>query len=179
MASVPDAAAEQRPQHESAPPSAAGMIPVEVGHEWKPDIERFIEKIEFTSDCWLWTSAIGTTGYGQFSLDGKTTTASVVAYWLFKGTIPDGLLVCHTCDNPVCVRPSHLFLGTNADNAADRVRKGRSASQAGDLNPRAKLTRVIVQAIRASGAKTCDLAKQYGISKTAIYRARSMKSWQQ
>jgi len=93
---------------------------------------RFWTKVDKSGDCWLWTAARWDTGYGQFMVGGKLRGAHRVSYELAKGPIPAGMLVCHTCDNPRCVRPSHLWLGTVRDNAQDAARKGRTAS--GDRN---------------------------------------------
>ena len=91
---------------------------------------RFEEKFtKHESGCWLWNAACRTTGYGVFSYNGKPVTASRVSYILYKGTDPGDLFVCHTCDNPKCVNPDHLFLGTNQDNVEDRKRKGRPAGR--------------------------------------------------
>jgi hypothetical protein len=95
-------------------------------------VERFFAKVQITEGCWLWRGAqkgrhyVTRTGYGHFALNGRKQVAAHRWSWIhFHGPIPAGLFVCHTCDNPVCVNPAHLFLGTVKDNALDMVAKGR------------------------------------------------------
>ena len=86
--------------------------------------ERFWAKVEKSNSCWLWRANCNPEGYGQFWLNGKLEKAHRIS-WTFKhGAIPDRLLVLHKCDNPPCVNPEHLFLGTDRDNSRDRIRKG-------------------------------------------------------
>lgn len=96
--------------------------------------KRFWSKVNKTDYCWEWTASLllNTCGYGQFKVGSmldnsrKTVSAHRTSYELCYGAIPRGMLVCHKCDNPKCVRPDHLFLGTHQDNSTDMCLKGRS-----------------------------------------------------
>lgn len=85
---------------------------------------RFWDKVDMSGECWVWTAATNRNGYGVFS--GRTRLAHRMAWKEVNGAIPRGLFVCHHCDNPPCVRPEHLFLGTCADNVRDMLLKGRA-----------------------------------------------------
>lgn len=94
--------------------------------------KRFFTKVNKTASCWLWTARLYKDGYGVFEVttaykETKKVRAHRYSYELHKGPIPPGMLVCHTCDNPLCVNPDHLWLGTNKDNSDDKIRKGRQA----------------------------------------------------
>lgn len=149
--------------------------------------ERFLGHVSKTDACWIWTASRSGDGYGQFRLNRKTLAAHRVSYQIFVGEIPDGMFVCHRCDNPACVNPHHLFLGTHTDNMRDMCRKGRKkVSQAfmysgakGEKNPHSKLTEAEVIAIRANegGHSRAELARQYGVSQVSISYIANKKTW--
>ncbi len=132
-------------------------------------VRAFWSKVDKSSNCWTWT-ACTTNGYGQSRFGSKTYRSHKLAWILENGSVPDGLHVCHKCDNPLCVRPSHLFLGTNAVNIADKVTKQRHSR--GQSHGMAKLDDLCVRLIReiyAGGAfQQKALAKFFGVSKSAI-----------
>lgn len=99
--------------------------------------------------CWHWNGCVIKDGYGSLGYKGKIWLAHRLAWTLTKGQIPAGKLCLHSCDNPRCVNPEHLFLGSNADNVDDRTRKDRSNKPDGESNPSAKLTVAQVKTIRA------------------------------
>lgn len=116
-------------------------------------MERFWSKVNKTDECWLWTRGRTKQGYGTFSLDGKTHNAHRLA-WLFTYGDPGELQVLHRCDNPPCVRPDHLFLGTVADNMKDRDAKGRN----GHLGKRSVICRKGLH-VKAPTERTCRICK--------------------
>jgi hypothetical protein len=90
--------------------------------------ERFFQKVNKTDSCWVWTGALNSKGYGSMGFEGKTMSTHKLSYLWFRGEIPEGMLVCHHCDNPPCVNPEHLFLDTNSGNMKDMFKKGRNGS---------------------------------------------------
>lgn len=128
------------------------------------------------SGCWLWTASIDNWGYGLFGIGNKKTTrAHRWSYSKYVGEIPIGLKVCHRCDNPACVNPNHLFLGTDADNAKDRDKKGRSAK--GFKNGKSKLSMEDLILIRESNLSERKIAKILGFSRGTINAVRSGRTW--
>lgn len=118
--------------------------------------------------CHLWTAACNPKGYGHIKWEGVVWLVHRLTWVNANGPIPEGMLVCHHCDNPACVNPSHLFLGTNDDNMADKQTKGRQAFNRGMLNGRAKLTDAQVRVIRADPRTRSAIAREYGVTPTLI-----------
>src|SRR6266581_8958520 len=121
--------------------------------------------------CWTWMGSKSQTGYGYMGNFGGSKLVHRISYELAYGPIPDGLLVCHHCDNRLCVRPDHLFLGTVKENAQDAVQKGRVPH--GERQYRSRLTAEQVLEIRAKYVHRygmlLQLAKEYGVSFGTIY----------
>jgi len=132
-------------------------------------------------DCWKWIgSTTGKTGYGQMKWDGRLQVASRIAWQITHGVIPKGLFVLHKCDNPKCVNPNHLFLGTKQDNMDDMKYKGRSPNNAGEFNPSAKLKKLQVDEIRdryAKGERQSELGKKYGVTRQTIWQVVHNIHW--
>lgn len=125
--------------------------------------------------CWLWEGCTDPQGYGQVRTHGKTCAAHREAYRAFKGDIPDGLVLLHTCDTPGCINPDHLRLGTRADNNRDKAVKGRALH--GERNPRARLSVHDVRTIRASTEPSGAVAARYGVGANHVRCIRTGAAW--
>ena len=161
------------------------------------DHARFWDKVDKNDDCWEWTASLNTAGYGIFWLPDprRMHVAHRVSWMMANGQIPEGLCVCHKCDNRKCVRPDHLFLGTAADNNHDMIRKGRQvwpgapkgdlngvrlhpeSLRRGDRNHNSKLNADAVREIRLSTEPASAIAERFGVCKSAITLVRRRKSW--
>ena len=160
-----------------------------MGHKSKDSDFEWFEKNyipEPMSGCWLWEGRDSGSGYGAFRyIDGKSWMAHRWSYAYHHGAIPDGMCVCHRCDNPMCVNPEHLFLGSKGDNNRDAARKGRNRWKpdrihnlpVGERHYKAKLTTQDVEVIIASGLKQKTLASIFGVSQAHISRLKLGESW--
>ena len=137
-----------------------------------------VDKVTHSDGCWVWQGAKTTSGYGAFQMGvGNTVRAHRIAYVLHFGAFDDDLVVCHKCDNRECVNPSHLFVGTNADNAADMSNKGRAARLHGTQNGCSKLTDSIVVSIYQDPRTNREIAAEYGIASSLVSLIRHRKVW--
>lgn len=149
----------------------------------RPLSVRFWEKVRKTESCWLWMAHKNWQGYGSIRVGDRRVTAPRVSWELANGPIPEGMCVLHRCDNPVCVNPEHLFLGTQKDNMYDRTVKGRDyrGQHDGERNGNHKLAWDDVEAIRAlyrvdiyTGA---ELAQAFQVATPTIDRIVYGRSW--
>jgi len=155
----------------------------------RKDRERFWKKVSFDSDndCWLWTASGNGRGYGRIKINGRNESAHRVAWEIYHGkTIPYGKVICHTCDNPRCVNPKHLFIGTQRDNVRDAVNKGRNGYPKGEKHRWSKLTKDNVLLIREKhknlGGKRIgkyieSMAKLYGVKYETIEAVIYGRTW--
>lgn len=139
--------------------------------------EKFV--MPAVDGCHYWIGAISNRGRGRFSYNGVNCLAPRIAYEFYKGVIPDGLFVCHSCDNGLCVNPDHLFLGTNQDNINDKVKRGRQSRLHGSTNPNAKLIDSdVINIFQLKGNKSAtDVAFQYKVYPKTILDIWNGLSW--
>jgi hypothetical protein len=156
-------------------------------------IDKFWSRVTRSDGCWLWTAAKTSDHYGQMQFNGKVQYAHRISFALTYGEIKHGLFVCHRCDNPTCVRPDHLFLGTHSDNMVDMHIKARAPkvvfwnkpdkvfSLPNTPSARSKLTSLQVEEIRAryrTGMITQkELGKEYGVGQAQISRIIRGEEW--
>lgn len=154
--------------------------PFDTTQRERSEMRRFESKVDKSGDCWVWKAATDKNGYGTFSYKRRnrhrTHRAHRIAWMLHHGRFPpDGMLVCHTCDNPSCVNPDHLFLGTPADNMADKMQKGRGRRmfKSNEDHPNCRLTDAQVEAIKtlsARGEKQASIARSFQINQGTVSR---------
>jgi hypothetical protein len=134
-------------------------------------IDWFMAHVKRSDGCWEWVGWRDSKGYGGIVIKGKKVGAHRQSWELFVGTIPAGLFVLHQCDNPPCVRPEHLFLGTHRDNMDDMIRKRRAGN---------KLSADQVMAIKHQlelGLSLSELGRQYQVHRQTIWQIKHGKSW--
>jgi len=146
-------------------------------------IQRFWSHVTKSDDCWLWKTGCTPAGYGETFHGGTVLYTHRVSWELAYGPIPDGLSVCHHCDVRHCVRPDHLFVGTQLDNIRDMWAKGRHDPLPiyhGEQNANSKLTENDIRSLRAAraaGARPKDLAIIYGIDRHNVWAICTRKAW--
>jgi transposase-like protein len=127
-------------------------------------IERFWARVVKGDGCWEWGGARNRAGYGKIMVQRAVIPAHRFSWQLTNGPIPEGLYVLHTCDNPPCVNPAHLFVGTHSDNMADMVAKGRDR---GNRHVSAESARLIREA-NFRGVEQSEIAREFGIAQTTV-----------
>lgn len=151
-----------------------------------PLSDRFWLKVQKTETCWIWTGARRPEGYGVIGggpRGSKTLRATHVSYELNVGPIPAGQWVLHRCDNPRCVRPDHLFLGTHQDNVDDAKAKGRAKNPPLHLGEKCHLAKITAEQVReiraaaAAGESYSSIAKRYPLSKDGVGTIVRRECW--
>lgn len=163
------------------------MATIKIPQLTRRTVDRFWKKVKaLPSGCWEWQSRKGS--YGAFSIDNRKFKSHRLAYFIYYITDPGDLCVLHRCDNPPCVNPLHLFLGTREDNIKDMIAKGRDrltiprGDQKGEKNAQVKLTAAAIQDIRSRCSKgkwgiQRILAKEYGVAHQTISEIICCNNW--
>lgn len=140
-------------------------------------MERILQKVVINdkTGCWEWTGYSHRSGHGSIRVDGKAVPVYRYVYEFYRGKIPDGMFACHKCDNPSCVNPEHIFIGTPRENSQDAARKGRM--ERGNKRWCSKLTEQDIRSIRADGRAQRVIAGDYGVDQALIQRIRVGKAW--
>lgn len=152
-------------------------------NQWRDGYTYCVQQKEVTkilSPCQPHTGGLEASGYGYVYVGREKLSAHRLAYALFYGEDPAGKFVCHRCDNPPCVNPEHLFLGTSAENTADRVAKGRSGSSKGSRHLAAKLNEDVVREIRtlfAHGLSNQEIGRMFNVNRTTVCDIKTGRTW--
>lgn len=148
----------------------------------KPIEERFRRQFDKKeSGCWEWNGAIDADGYGRINgtyMDVLFKKAHRLSWAMHnQRVIPEGMVICHACDNTKCVNPTHLWLGTQAENQADKIAKGRHSGVRGEQQPTSILTEAQAREILISIKPLIELAREYGVHQSTISSIKNRKSW--
>lgn len=140
---------------------------------------RFDRNVQKGDGCWLWTGKKRADGYGEIEHGKRILKAHRVSLEMTGVTIPRGAEVCHHCDNPSCVNPAHLFVGSHTDNMRDMAAKGRAqpSGARGEAHGAAKLSAEQVEAIRADMRAQRVIAEDYGVTQSLISQIKARKVW--
>jgi hypothetical protein len=142
-------------------------------------LDNFWNKVNKTNNCWEWQGCVDNDGYGRIQINKVRWKTHRLSYHIHKGNIPSNLVVCHSCDNPKCVNPDHLWLGTQIQNTQDRDQKGRHriSPSLGESNGSSRFTNEQIEFIRTSSLSGRELSRQFNVSDNAIYNIRLRKTW--
>lgn len=142
---------------------------------------RFVKIPENPNDCWVWVGGKDSSGYGSIRWKGKILSSHRLSYEIHIGEIPERLCVCHICDNPICVNPKHLKLGTQYDNYQDMVNKNRGYIAPGEANGKSKITKSqameIIRLYKTGKFSQKELGEQFGISQSHTSDIINHKKW--
>ena len=139
---------------------------------------RLLENIKIKNSCWIWQKSCFHDGYGQTSLLGKKMRAHRLSYFLFMGVDPGKLYVCHHCDNPKCINPDHMFLGTYEENMQDCKNKNRMVKGERQVRSKLKQSQIIeIKEMVRNGIYQKDIAKIYGVTQANISCIMRQISW--
>ena len=139
---------------------------------------RLIRNTSITpTGCWEWLGSKSVAGYGRIKFDGRYWATHRLMAHLKIDDVDENSIVCHRCDNPSCLNPEHLFIGTQKDNVNDRDAKGRRNQARGERQGSAKLTEDQVKAIRLDTRKQSVIAKEYGSTRTHVGNLKANRAW--
>jgi hypothetical protein len=148
---------------------------MQISQKAKARFERKFAETE--SGCWQWTACRNKYGYGQVGYQYSTHTAHRFSWQIYRGEITDGKHVLHRCDNPACVNPAHLYLGSHQDNMLDRDARGRRRAPSGERNGNSKLREDQVRRIREDDRPTSEIAEEYGIVQGVVRAIKTKRAW--
>lgn len=148
----------------------------------KLDQQHFESKVQITPEgCWNWVGSKNWQGYGRIKINGSYAPAHRISYQLYVGLIPSGLLIRHKCDNPQCVNPDHLELGTHKDNSDDKIARGRAVHAKGEAHKSSKLTLAQVEEIRLllrQGLRQGAIAASFGVCRSTVGNIATGRGWE-